>query len=895
MYALHRTPGNFLDHHLAYAHENFLQVPQNGLSAAMYAHTTPKQYIPLSNSTHPEDNAAQKTHYVLATSPTSPTSPTGTTPLPAETVVSNQEGALSTVPWEDIITYNASGTIIIDVSQKTLHLRKEGTIQYATTQLNADYVHIDWPNHTVTAYGEKNPAGVVTTQATLIRDQETYMADSVCYNFQSQRAIAHKLSSKQTDSIWRANTIKKNNFDTFYADHAIYTTCDLTKPHFHVAAQKVKIIRDELIVSGPFRLYLNDIPTPLGFSFGIFHFFQRNGVIPPKYGGESEKGFGLENGGYYFKFKDYADLALRASLYSKGTSIFTVDANYKKRYLFGGNLSFIRENNINTQNTQRLQISKGWRLQWHHHTINNRYRSWNIDLSLGKGHITSLKKDYTTTSDYDASIQYTNQLTRCPLPYTFYGSARWISQQHDTNEIILPACSLHTINIYPFRREIDSKNRWYTNIYFRHDFACQNKLTYHGKDDLSMLNPQDWRKIGSSKKYGAIHTIPIQTNFKILHYFNLTPKLSYRERWYGAHTNYRYDHDTATYIAQKVAGFSRVYDWDASAKLQTIVYGNYVLGENTTVQAIRHHMAPELTLTYTPAGHGYWQTIQGQTFNKFPQAVYGSPRKDATAILAISLNNKLAMKINTRTEDAQVHTKKITLLEHFDWSTAYDFLANTHAWHDVTLKTHTTLFNKWIDIRFESGFDPYCYEPMPHTADEERQPYIRSNKLAWKHGQGLGHMKKASMTVYMHLYTGGNTQSTDNAVATSDHSTTTQATTVPYAPCDIPCQLYIHYDWRYTCPKPDEEATKIRSLGFEWQVNLTKKWTLTGKSAYDLTTKAWIDDATSISIDRDLHCWEMHFDWSPSGAQQTYKFSIGLKAPLLKDVKYSRTRTYPNY
>ena len=88
---------------------------------------------------------------------------------------------------------------------------------------------------------------------------------------------------------------------------------------------------------------------------------------------------------------------------------------------------------------------------------------------------------------------------------------------------------------------------------------------------------------------------------------------------------------------------------------------------------------------------------------------------------------------------------------------------------------------------------------------------------------------------------------------------------------------------------------KTSSLGFEWHVSLTEKWKVTCKSAYDLQQRKFVGNATSIGIYRDLHCWEMNFNWNPLGDKQIYKFSIGLKAPLLKDLKYSRDREYTKY
>ena len=49
---------------------------------------------------------------------------------------------------------------------------------------------------------------------------------------------------------------------------------------------------------------------------------------------------------------------------------------------------------------------------------------------------------------------------------------------------------------------------------------------------------------------------------------------------------------------------------------------------------------------------------------------------------------------------------------------------------------------------------------------------------------------------------------------------------------------------------------------------------------------------TSMSIYRDLHCWEMRFTVIPFGPRRSYSFTIQAKGSLLRDLKYEKK---PNY
>ena len=47
----------------------------------------------------------------------------------------------------------------------------------------------------------------------------------------------------------------------------------------------------------------------------------------------------------------------------------------------------------------------------------------------------------------------------------------------------------------------------------------------------------------------------------------------------------------------------------------------------------------------------------------------------------------------------------------------------------------------------------------------------------------------------------------------------------------------------------------------------------------------------SITISRDLHCWQMSFAWVPFGHYQSWSFNIGVKAASLADLKYDKSQS----
>ena len=807
-------------------------------------------------------------------------------------------------PIQSVIHYNAEDSIVFDVKNKTIHLYEAGIIEYDTIKLEAEEVFLDWTNHTMAAFSKKNEAGEVEKKAVLTRDGVEYIAESVRYQFDSQRAVANKLFTKQDDGILRANKIKKDREDTFYADQGTYTTCNLVRPHFHADAQQLKLTQDDKVVSGPCKLHFDDVPTPLGLLFGIFYFPQGSGVIFPKYGGESEKGFCIKDGGYYIKFNDYVDLALQGEIYSKGSTGFTAKSRYKQRYQYSGDLLYQRNTYVSSSEEQLFKKEKSWRFQWNHRTENSRTSSLAAEVDLQSQSFrtqNTLPGNQGLQASMNSSIRYMNRLVG--LPYTLNANLHHAKNfQTQVATTTIPSISLRTENIYPFRKKGGPGGNWYADIYFQHTVDFVNKLSNITGNDTLDFSPKNWPVLFRNGKYGVKHTVPLKTNIKVLGYLNLTPAIQYQERWYWEKLNYRYNAGSEE-IQEKVLGFERVYDYNFSAGLTTTLYGTHFFSRNAIVQAIRHQIEPAVSFTYTPdfsdPKYGYWQTMaDGQKRNRFKEAIYGAPIDRATAVMQINLNNRLDMKVKSNA-DGKESTKKLPILEGFDWSTSYDFLAPQFALGDIRLRARTRLFSDLFNISFNSTFDPYLYKKNDQGSTPGEKEAKRINELAWNHGQGIGRVKQASLSIGTRLSPGGRDSILDQYGDLEEEQDVkeelkhVQEHPEQYVDFKIPWSLHLNYEWYYISLTP-ETQTKTKVLACDGDISLTEKWKVTLSSAYDITKNELVGTSTHIGIHRDLHCWEMNFNWRPLGDTQSYEFTVGVKSPLLQYLRYNRSRSYRN-
>src|SRR5690242_710112 len=111
-----------------------------------------------------------------------------------------------------------------------------------------------------------------------------------------------------------------------------------------------------------------DVPTPLGFAFGIFPQQRKSqsGILMPTYGEEKTRGFYLRNGGYYFDISDYLKVGITGDLYSKGSSALSLNSIYRKRYAYSGSFAFNFTNNNYSPNIEDKSRQKDFRLTWSH-------------------------------------------------------------------------------------------------------------------------------------------------------------------------------------------------------------------------------------------------------------------------------------------------------------------------------------------------------------------------------------------------------------------------------------------------------------------------------------------------------------------------------------------------
>jgi lipopolysaccharide assembly outer membrane protein LptD (OstA) len=805
---------------------------------------------------------------------------------------------ISTSAIKSKVKYKAKDTIVYDIANEKVFLYGNAQVDYEDITLNADYIEINWTEHTVYAEGRRDSTGEFLRDSSgdyvgmpvFSEKSDKFNAFTIKYNFDTKKGKITHVTTKQGDGYIHGELVKKESGNSSYMKDGKYTTCDKDTPDYYIAAHKLKVIQGEKIITGPAYLVIGDVPFPIAVPFGLFpsKTGRASGIIIPTYGDSPTQGFYLQRGGYYFGISDHFDAAVRGDIYTKGSWAYDLSSDYSNRYHYSGTFeykkSFTQIGDPEVPATS--STSHDYNIIWHHSqdpkarpgsmfsaSVNLSSTSYFTNtLSSGTGFL---------TNTFASSISYSKDFGTSP----FHLSASITHTQNDfTKEIDVSAPNLNfnMSSIYPFKNSNNTgTQKWYEKISISSSSQLENNLKTYDSLFPKKINIDQFTN-------GVDHVIPISTSFKVLKNFTLTPNLTWNERWYIESIKEQYypNADSINVIPQH--GFKRAGDGSASASLSTTIYGMYAFKTGNIV-AIRHVITPSMSFTYRPdfsmPNFKYYETIHNyndslsQKYSYFQNGIFGPPSSGESNTIGFNLDNNLEMKVKTHTDTSE-GTKKIKIFESLSLGGSYNFVADSLKLSHISLQGRTTLFDK-IQISAAASLDPYQFNDSTG---------VDINKYMYDKNKSIGTITNASATCSFAL--------NPDALKpqTSKKGTTQEQENVAKHPGDyidfkIPWNLSVNYNLYYNKSINSTLTSPITQvLNFTGDLKLTPKWKIAFTSGYDFV--AHDISYSSLSFYRDLHCWEMHLNWVPFGSHQSYSFQINVKSSILQDLKLVRKKDW---
>jgi len=864
-----------------------------------------------------------------ATSPIAASAPRGDTTLAKQDTLALLDSAKN-VPKSDIeteILYFAEDSIITDFTENKVYLYKKAWFEYGKMRLDADRIVIDWKNSELYAYGIADSLGVVSGNPFFKDGNSVYeIRKEMRYNFKTQKAIIKDVVTEQQDGVLRGETIKKTEDGSVFLEHGYYTTCKLTKPHWHISSSKIKSISGKQVVSGPFNLYFNGIPTPLGLPFGLIPDTpeeKASGIIFPSYGREQVRGLSLRELGYYFAFNDYMHLRVTGDVYSKGGWGIKSQSMYTKKYRYSGGFNMDFQKFISPE-TELIPLNYNtFRVQWNHSPITRGTGRFSASVNAGSTSyfnnvINPNNFANNVTGDLSSNISYSK--TFAGTPFSMSANLRH-SQSVQTGEVRLdlPTIGINMNRQNPFE---NVKFEPLKTLNIAWNFNLQNSITNRintfgqatpvdGPQTIP-FNLDNFGLLLKNGNNGARNTIPISSNFSLFKYFTGTASANYTELWYMQRFNYGYNSTTEKVEQLKEDGFNRVGFYNTSFAMNTNFYGFYNFKPSGKLQTIRHHMAPTVGFNFNPdfsdPAYGYYQEVQTDKsgriarFSRHQGLIFGDAPLGESRALSLGLRNVLEAKIKTQTDSTEGEFKKIPLLESFNFNTAYNFAADSFQLSPIQISARTSLFEQKLSINVNSTIDPYA--TLSSLGSDGKVRYSSSKEFAWKKGQGIGTIRNASLNLNASL----NPQKGKNPGEVRDELTQDfiqrggamnafveneinriVADPSQYIDWEIPWNLTLGYNLAYA--KQVSNTTNItQAMNVSGDLSISEKWKVNFNTGYNFDSKEITQ--TMIGIARDLHCWQMNVNWVPFGRFTSYNIDIRVKSSILQDLKVSRRRTF---
>jgi len=813
------------------------------------------------------------------------------------------------------IDYKASDSVVMNVPSKKITLYNKANTKYNDAELSAYQIEFDQSRNVVVASYTKDTAGNIVGYPKMVQQDNTMRSDTIIYNIKSQKGITRNTYTNSGEMFVHAEKMKKISPQEYYASRGVFTTCNLDTPHFAFRTNRMKLINKKFAITGPVHPEFEGVPIPIYIPFGFFPLSQgrHSGLLPPQFTASDQAGIGLEGLGYYKVINDYFDVTLRTNLYSYGGWSVFVTPTYRKRYHYSGQVNFTLQNTrlLSDAGKDAYTTARTFNFTWSH-TVDSKARpgtnfSANVNVASTK---------YNTYQLYNPQATYNNQLGSS-ITYSKTWNGKYnlsVAGNHSQNNLTrlinvnLPTIAFTAPTIYPLQNKNSAGlPKWYEKFGIGLTTNVQGGANFYD-------SAANFKKIiDSAFQWGAQNTIPISLTLPLKGPIQVTPGVSYSNRLYSRKLFMKYNADSNrvdTVGNQK--GVWVGHDMSFSLSLSSAIFGTFQnFGKNSTLMGIRHVIRPTISISYKPdlAGPSYYnlttpydtadkaKTTHLQRMSYYQGSTYGPFGEGTFGGISFGLDNHFEIKTRSKKDTSDGGVKKTTIIDGIGFTGSYNYLADSFKLSPISFYLRSTLF-KNINITGGATLDPYKVDSFGN----------RKNILAWSGGKfALGRVTAGNLAISTSFKSKAidpkleqqKKDMTQDQVPVTMEEQQAQMNYIrqnpaQFADFNIPWSLNLSFALNFTnAEKADYSgfATTITSsLNWNGDFNLTEKWKIGLNGYYDVKYEKL--QTLTMSISRDLHCWQMSINVTPVGINHYFNITISPKSGILQDLKITRNKYF---
>ncbi len=821
---------------------------------------------------------------------------------------------LSKDTLDEPITYKASDSIVFIIPEKKIILFTEGNVKKGDMDLSADSIEIDQTTNLVTAKATRDSSGLIVTKPKMIQGESTMSSDVIKYNTETQKGLTQGTITQQGEMYVQGEKVKKVSVNDFYASRAQFTTCNLDTPHFAFRANKMKMVSKKLAVTGPVHPEFEGVPVPIYLPFGLFPISQgrHSGFLPPQFTQSPQFGLGLQGLGYYRVLNDNFDVTLRGDIYTFGGWAMYLEPKYRVRYRYNGRMMFtLQKTRILSDNPkQDFNETRTFNITWSH-SVDAKARpgqSFSANVNAGSTKFNSLVLN-------NPMRNYNNQMnSSITYSKTWDAYNLTVSANHNQNNntgvvnLNLPTVGFTANTFYPFqKKEFAGTPKWYEKLGIGLNSNISNQISFYD----SLFN---FKRVLDTAEWGAQHSIPIQMSLPSLGPVQVSPGITFQERWFSRRLERVWrpsggpsiDDGKLDTVINK--GFYAAREISFSISLNTAIFGKFEkFGKNSSIRAIRHVIRPTVSLNYRPDlnSNTYYSTRINKAgvenrFSYYEGAIYSGFSEGRFGGISFGLDNNLEMKVKSKKDTTDTDTdsgiKKVKLIDGFGFNSSYNLIADSFKLAPFSVYLRSTLFDK-INITASTVLDPYQIDSFGMRKDAYM---LSSGKFT------PGRITNGSLAISTSFKSKAKDekkqkeQEEDNQqmsltmeeqMAQLEYARQNPA---EFADFNVPWSINLSYSLSFS------RQFKRDYSGFETQVhsnasingdfNLTPRWKMGMNTYYDFKTSKI--QTLTMFISREMHCWQLSINVTPVGIYRSFNITVSPKSGILRDLKINRSRSF---
>lgn len=809
--------------------------------------------------------------------------------------------------------------------QRKMYYWGDVEVSYENIKLKADYMEYDMSTGTVYARGTYDSlAQEWKGQPEMTQGSQTFNMEEVRYNFNTRKARITNMITKEDDGILHGKNIKMMPDKSINITKGKYTVCDLEHPHYYLKLSSAKVVTkpSQKTVFGPAHLVVEDVDLPIGIPFGFIpkRPDRATGLLMPSFGEENARGFYLRDAGMYFVLGDYFDMSLTGDYYTLGSWAANLNSRYMVKYKFTGNLAvnYSVDQTGEKGSTDFFQ-SKNFGVRWSHSQdskahpgtsfsasvnfsspSNSRYNSHSVSEALQNQISSSISYSKNWNGKFNLSVNALHSQNSRDSSYTF----------------TLPNITFSVSTFYPFKiKNRVGKERFYEKFALGYNTSIQNKINFKASE---------FGEPGFIDKFqnGVAHNFSIKLpDFTLFKYLNVAPNVSYGMNWFFRKSEAYFDPETnsvKTEMGKQFGTFGATHNYSGSLSMSTRIYGMYNFGKYHKIQALRHVVSPSVSMSFSPEkGKAFngWRTFnyvdtlgvqKSYDYNIYQGQINSAPGKGKSATMSISLGNNLEAKVRDMKDTTGTGSKKVKILDQFNFSTGYNFLADSLKMNNVGLSMSTSIFGK-LGINGNMNFDPYAINERGQRVNKynllETGVPLRLTNVSTSVSyslSGKGTVKGNDGSKSSGGDAGGSSNPADYYRRIYYHPLTGEY--IPggwlyYTNPNVPWSLNFNYSfsmsrsYSYANNQLSKKDNYTQTLGVQGNIQLTPKMSVQAQSGWDFTAMKMT--TTQFSFRYDLHCFNISVSWVPSGMYQSYSFLISANAAALADLlRFKKSTSY---